>query len=118
MPKPMPLSQQTRDAVEADIRAGLGRNAIARAHGISAGSVTNIARSAGLWFDNDWRTTTATEAHRIDAAAARLDREEQLWNAYLNHQARYTADGRETKGSARERERLSYKLYDLDRHHR
>lgn len=112
---PAPLSKQTRDAVLQDLTAGeLGRNAIARKHHVSAGYVTKIAREEGHWFDNDWRTSTGTEAHRIDCAAARLDREEQLMHDLLAlPQTNRQRDGKETRAH----KRLSYKLYDNNRHH-
>ena len=114
MPKPIPLSQQTRDAVEADVAAGIGCNAIARAHGISPSSVSTIAHQAGLWFQNDHMTTLAAENRRWQATRARLAREgelvEELPQLPDTSRAR---DGRETKAYRR----LSYALYNVNRHH-
>lgn len=113
---PAPLPQTTRDAVADDIRAGcLGRNAIARKHGISAGVVTKIARANEFWFPNDWQTMAGARARQIDLEAARLEREDELLNELLSlPQTTRQRDGRETKAYRR----LSYKLYDLQRHHR
>lgn len=110
MPRPTPIPQAKRDAILADIRGGLfGRNAIARAHGVSAGSVTNIARRDGAFFERCVRTATATEARRIDLAAARIEREAELWEIYLATPLR--RDGTEP----RRVRRASYALYDMDR---
>lgn len=109
MPRATPIPADVRDAVLADIRAGLGRNAIARARGISAGSVSGIARAAGAFFPRCVDTATATRARQIDLAAERLDREAKLWEIYLGAPLR--RDGRETRQSRR----ASYKLYDLSR---
>lgn len=111
---PTPLSPIIRRTVADDIRAGLGRNVIARKHHISPGSVTNIARAEGLWFENDWMTTVGSDAHRSDCEHARLKREAELTNELLSlPQTSRQRDGRETKAHRR----LSYKLYDLQRHH-
>lgn len=111
---PAPLPRETRGAIADDIRAGLGRNAIARKHSVSAGTVTNIARSEELWFANDWMTMTGTEAHRVDAEAARMKREDELIDRLLAlPQTTRQRDGRETKAYRR----ISYALYDVKRHH-
>jgi len=70
---PKPLSPRKRNAVLADIKAGQkARNQIARDHGISVGSVTNIAKAAGLTnaFDRS-ATENATRAHEADCKALR-----------------------------------------------
>ncbi|UOE43084.1 hypothetical protein [Agromyces larvae] len=113
MPKRMPLSRALREAVADAIRDGGGRNATARQFGISPGSVTNIAREFHLWFENDWQTTTTAEAHRIGAAVARLEKEDQLINQLLTTSTIRLRDGRETKAHRR----ISYALYNLRRHH-
>lgn len=112
---PKPLAAERRAAIAEDIRAGeLGRNAIARKHHVAAGTVTNIARDEDLWFPNDWRTTTGSEAHRADRAMQRIQREAELLDELLAlPQTSRQRDGRETKAHRR----LSYKLYDLQRHH-
>lgn len=63
---------------------GKSRNDIARTVGISAGSITNICRNAGLTFDRS-STKQANEARQVDLAAARirlvqkmLDRSERM----------------------------------------
>lgn len=70
---PPPLDQSKREAILADIRPGqLGRNQIARRHGVSGPTVTNIAQEAGLTtaFDRE-HTKNATEALRLDNAQLR-----------------------------------------------
>lgn len=94
------------------MRAGLGRNAIARKRGISPGSVSNIAREIHHSFERCVDTATATEAHQIDMAFARVQRAEQAWTTYLATPAR-RRDGRETRRARK----ASYQLYDIDRKH-
>ncbi|MGI5153611.1 hypothetical protein [Microbispora sp. CA-102843] len=69
---PRPLDPDKRAAILDDIKAGHARNVIAREHGVSAGTVTNIARAAGLThaFDRS-ATKRATEAAQADAASER-----------------------------------------------
>jgi hypothetical protein len=70
---PAPIPDTTRAAILADIQAGQkGCNAIAREHGVSPGTVENIARDAGL-VDAFARTKTenATRARQSDLAARR-----------------------------------------------
>lgn len=70
---PAPIPDTTRNAILADIRAGQkSRAQIARDHGVSVGSVTNIARRAGLTtpFDRS-ATENATRARQADMAAQR-----------------------------------------------
>lgn len=56
---------------------GIARNEIARRVGISAGSVTNICRDAGLTFDRS-ETKQATEARQVDLAAGRIRLAEKM----------------------------------------
>lgn len=65
-----PLSDETRDAVARLHGQGYGCNAIARELGISAGSVSKIARDRGLKFDRA-ATDLATRARTIDLAYTR-----------------------------------------------
>lgn len=68
------IPDEKRDAVLADIRAGQkARNQIARDHGVSAASVTGIAKRAGITdaFDRSM-TEKATRVKVIDAKAARV----------------------------------------------
>lgn len=104
-----PIPVDVRDAVLADIQAGVGRNAIARAHGISAGSVLGIAHTAGAFFPRCVDTATATRARQIDLAAERVEREAVLWETYLATPARQ--DGTEPRSVRR----ASYALYNLNR---
>jgi|UPI0008DA3ED8 transposase-like protein len=110
---PAPLSPTRRAAIADDIRAGKGRNAIARDHGISPGTVTTIARREHLWFEQCTRTAAASEARRIDCEAIRVRREQELLDQYLALPTTIRSDGRETRTARR----LSYQLYDLHRHH-
>ena len=109
MPRPTPIPPETRQAVLAAHGLGMTRNAIARTHGISAGSVSNIIRAAGLVFAGCVQTVTARRARQIDQAAARLEREGELWGILL--ETPYRADGSEP----RRVRRASYALYDLTR---
>lgn len=112
---PEPITPERRAAIVTDIRASkLGCNEIARLHGVSAGSVSKIARQEGHFFERSVHTATATRAHQIDCAAARLEKEIELTEKYYGDIGSRHRDGRETSASRR----LSYQLYDLNRHHR
>lgn len=119
MPKPVPLDPDLRRSIGDDIAMRVAcRNELARRYGVSPGVVSKVARERGLYFEGDWQTTTATEAHRADAELARLDREEAIWAAIMNRQPTYRyRDGRETRASRKEGRRLNRALYDLRRHH-
>jgi hypothetical protein len=68
---PTRIPDATREAILADIRAGLkARNKIALEHDVSAASVTNIAKTAGLTFDRS-QTKDATQAAVADNRAWR-----------------------------------------------
>lgn len=67
------LTDQERQAILADIQAGeLSRNAIAKKHGRSVGTITNVADQAGLNepFDRS-ATENATRARSADLAEVR-----------------------------------------------
>lgn len=72
---PPRIDDETRAKILKDIKARkLSRNAIARKHGVSVGTVTNIAKAAGLTsaFDrSNHKTARATQAAKFDAEAAR-----------------------------------------------
>lgn len=73
----MPISAEQRQQV-LDLHAqGHPRNDIARQTGISAGSVTNICRDAGLSFDRS-ATKQATAARSVDLAAGRIRLAEKM----------------------------------------
>ena len=77
---PAPISDDVRAAILADIAAAEeGRNAIARKHGVSPRTVTNIADEAGL-LDAFTRVNTenATRARQSDLAARRAQIAEML----------------------------------------
>ncbi|TQK19108.1 hypothetical protein FBY40_1599 [Microbacterium sp. SLBN-154] len=111
MPATTPLDPQIRHRIAADIRVGLGRNAIARAHGVSGGTVSKIARQEGICFRDAERTASASAARQIDQAVSRARRARTLWEAFLDAPNR--PDGTDTSRLRR----ASYALYNLDRHH-
>lgn len=72
------LTEAQREHVLRLARAGdLSRNAIAKATGVSAGSVTNICRDAGVSFERT-ATEAAVKARKIDLAARRTELQAQL----------------------------------------
>ena len=74
MPGPSPITDAQKARVLELHTEGKGRNDIAKAVGISAGSVTKIVSQAGLSFDRA-ETAAATEARRQDLAKKRADAE-------------------------------------------
>jgi hypothetical protein len=70
------VSDTEREAILADIHTGeLSRNAIARKHGRSVGTITNIAAAAGLSesaFDRS-ASKAATCARKADSSARRAE---------------------------------------------
>ncbi len=73
----MAISEDQKARVLALHAEGLARNEIARRVGISAGSVTNICRDAGVTFDRS-ETKQATEARQVDLAAGRIRLAEKM----------------------------------------
>lgn len=73
----MSISETQKAEVLALHAQALSRNEIARRVGISAGSVTNICRAAGLTFDRS-ETKQATEARTVDLAAGRVRLAEKM----------------------------------------
>lgn len=74
------VSDTERDAILEDIRTGeLSRNAIARKHGRSVGTITNIAAAAEDLVEPFDRSATlnATRARAIDLADARTKLQER-----------------------------------------
>ncbi|VHM07280.1 Uncharacterised protein [Streptococcus pyogenes] len=71
------ITHDQKTAVLALHAEGIARNEIARRVGISAGSVTNICRDAGLTFDRS-ETKQATEARQVDLAAGRVRLAEKM----------------------------------------
>lgn len=72
---PRPLADNVRAAILTDIRAGkLSRNAIAKKHGVGAGTVTRLAQDAAgpTPFDRS-KTVQATRAREADTAEARAE---------------------------------------------
>lgn len=107
---PAPLPHDVRQRVADAIRAGRGRNEIARTEGISTGAVTKIAETERLTFTHP-APTVATRARQVDSELARLRREQRLLEAALSAQPT-RQNGRPTKTW----ERLSYAMYNNDRH--
>lgn len=73
----MAISREQREQVLNLHAAGVPRNEIARRTGVSAGSVTNICREAGLSFDRS-ATKQASEARTVDLAAGRIRLAEKM----------------------------------------
>lgn len=71
------ITPEQRDQVLALHAEGHARNEIARRVGISAGSVTNICRSAARSFDRS-ETKQATQARQVDLAAGRVRLAEKM----------------------------------------
>jgi transposase-like protein len=69
-----------REAILADVRAGgLSCRAIAKKHGVSAATVSGLAREHGLTFErSDGKTRAATAARAFDAKTARAQMIERL----------------------------------------
>lgn len=111
---PAPLSRERREAIADDIRAGIGCNQTARNHHVAPSTVSGIAREHGLHFDDEWMTTTAVTCRRNYAELDRMEREDDLIEELLAlPQTSRARDGRETKAHRR----LTYALYDVNRHH-
>ncbi|GAA1454152.1 hypothetical protein [Nocardiopsis tropica] len=74
MPRGQRISDEQRASILEDIRAGGSCRGIAKDHGVSPGSVTNIAKKAGL-SDAFERADTekATRARTTDMAALRAE---------------------------------------------
>lgn len=78
---PAPLSDEVRAAILADIEAGkLSRNKIAEKHGVSRGTVTNLAKThvGDTAFDRT-HAEKGARARQFDAKAARAELIEQLY---------------------------------------
>lgn len=67
-----PLTQEQRDQITELHKAGKSRNDISRITGVSAGTVTNVCRAAGLTFDRS-KTKEASRAKQVDLTEARLN---------------------------------------------
>ncbi|WP_309617704.1 hypothetical protein [Salinibacterium sp.] len=113
MPRTVPIDPKLREQIGDDIAVGFGRNDIARRHSVSPGLVSKIARERGLGFRNAWMAGDAVKARQIDLWAARAEREDELLNQYLALPTTTNRNGRPT----REEQRLSYALYNVNRHH-
>jgi transposase-like protein len=114
MPKPTPIPAETRRRIASRISMGAGRNEIAREFGVSTGVVSKIARENRLFFENTGAASVATQARQIDQWAVRVDREDELLRAYLA----LTRLQRPNGDMTREEKRISYALYNINRHHK
>lgn len=103
------ITEKKREQVRLLHEQGLGRNAIAEKTGLSAGSVTAVARKLGLTFDRAM-TEDATRARKADAAALRAELEltlaedarrlrAQVWqpHEYIDHGGRDFFEARWTQ---------------------
>ncbi|MCE7483086.1 hypothetical protein AB0301_08760 [Microbacterium profundi] len=76
--------------------------------------MSKIARHEGLWFERNTQTALAASNRRADCVVARARREDELVGELMAlPQTTRQRDGRDTKAFRR----VSYKLYDLGRHH-
>ncbi|TFC78151.1 hypothetical protein E3O45_05930 [Cryobacterium sp. TMS1-20-1] len=114
MPKPVPIPIDMRRRIAGRIGMGAGRNQIAREFGISTGVVSKIAREYRLYFENTGAASVATQARQIDQWAVRVDREDELLQAYLALTRTQRPNGQMT----RTEKRLSYAIYNVNRHHK
>lgn len=71
------ITDEQRADVLRRARAGEHRNQIAKATGVSAGSVTNITKAAGVSFDRT-ATEQAVRSRKVDLAARRAELELDL----------------------------------------
>jgi IS30 family transposase len=95
-----PIHDRDREAVRRLHAEGKTRNAIARAIGRSAATISKIAREEGLTFAGGARVAAATEARRADTAARREQLADDALDGALGQVAR-TA-GAETARDARD----------------
>ncbi|MCQ8829848.1 helix-turn-helix domain-containing protein [Streptomyces malaysiensis] len=95
-----PITNRDREQVRRLHAEGKSRNAIARATGRSAATVSKIAREEGLTFSGGARVAAATEARRADAAARRELLADEALDGALGQVAR--AAGAETARDARD----------------
>jgi hypothetical protein len=108
MPKTQPISPELRQRIGDEIAVGGGRNEFSRRCNVSPGLVSKVARELRLKFPAARTTTQATECRRIDMAAWRLAREQQL----LNEQLAALTENRQRRVAKVEKQ-----LIDLDRFH-
>jgi len=113
MPRTVPISSVLRERIGDDIAVGHGRNEIARRYDVSPGLVSKIARERGLGFRNTWMVDVAVPARQIDLYAKRIERMDELLDEYLALPKTVRPDGKRT----RREKRLSYAIYNLERHH-
>lgn len=79
MPQPVPISDEIRDQVVQLARDGVSRNEISRRTGVSATSVSRIAKRAGVTFEaNVQRTELATATRAAQQRAERVEQAQGL----------------------------------------
>lgn len=112
------IPDELRNTIGDEIAVGLGRNDIARRHGVSPGLVSKIARERGLGFRNTWMVDTAVQARQVDLFRQRIDKAEALERELEQTIAARTSSNpaRIRKVTKREKQ-LTYAIYNLDRHH-
>ncbi|GAA3736310.1 hypothetical protein GCM10022239_10250 [Leifsonia bigeumensis] len=113
MPRTMPISQELRQRIGDDIFVGFGRNEIARRYKVSPGLVSKVARERGLSFKNTWKVGTAVRAPQIDQWVARVERQDELMEQYFHLPNPMRPNGEPSRAE----KRLSYALYNVNRHH-
>lgn len=113
--KPLRTPDHLRQQIGDEIAVGFGRNEIARRHGVSPGLVSKIARERGLAFRNTHMVDTAITARQIDLWKQRVQKAEAL----EAEQERLLAskDPLHAHEPTRRERKLSYAIYNLDRHH-
>ncbi|MER7464061.1 helix-turn-helix domain-containing protein [Streptomyces sp. NPDC097981] len=116
-----PIHDRDREAVCRLHAEGKSRNAIARAIGRSAATVSKIAKAEGLTFAGGARVAAATEARRADAAARREQLADEALDGALGQVARTAAaesarDARDHATAARALTEVHARVAELARH--
>ncbi|MFM9368083.1 helix-turn-helix domain-containing protein [Streptomyces sp. Da 82-17] len=116
-----PITDRDREQVRRLHAEGKSRNAIARAIGRSAATVSKIAREAGLTFTGGARVAAATEARRADAAARREQLADDALDGALGQVARTggaesARDARDHATAARALTEVHARVAELARH--
>lgn len=115
-----PITDADRAQVAALHSEGESRNAISRAMGRSASTVSKIARDLGLTFAGGARVAAATEARRSDAAARRELLADEALDGALGQVARTggaesARDARDHATAARALTEVHARVSDLSR---
>ncbi|MET7616974.1 helix-turn-helix domain-containing protein [Streptomyces sp. NPDC005408] len=118
---PEPITERDHEQVRRLHAEGKSRNAIARAIGRSAATVSKIAREEGLAFSGGARVAAATEARRADAAAQREQLADEALDGALGQVARTAGaesarDARDHATAARALTEVHARVAELARH--